>query len=72
MRNLREIKLFEVSPVDFPANEEARILSVKAARKDIGTFAEVLRSAQFVGDVAGEALTEEEARAVLTIMLLLL
>ncbi len=72
VRNLREIKLFEVSPVDFPANEEARILSVKTARKDIGTFAEVLRSAQFVGDVAGEALTEEEARAVLTIMLAML
>lgn len=53
IRNLREVKLLEVSPVDFPANEEARILSVKDAFSGAG-FSGV------------EALTDEEAQAVIS------
>ena len=34
IRHLTELKLYEVSVVDFPANEEAEVLAAKAARED--------------------------------------
>lgn len=44
-RTLEEIKLYEISPVTFPANAMARVGSVKARPTDIRTFEAYLRDA---------------------------
>jgi HK97 family phage prohead protease len=46
-RDLTEIELWEVSPVTFPANVDARISSVKSAPKTIREFEKLLRDAGF-------------------------
>jgi uncharacterized protein len=44
-RILKSLSLYEVSPVTFPANEQATITNVKAALEDIDTAAELIGQA---------------------------
>ena len=72
VRVLKEIRLDEVGPVLWPANESARILSVKSrirriseegfTRKSLSDLAYVMREAQCLHDalVMGPALTDDE------------
>lgn len=80
---LEEVRLWEVSPVIWPANEETAILDVKAAgaaaelnilRKGLGSLAEVLSALNWVRNIVADpyaALTPEDAdlvRQVLAMM----
>lgn len=47
IRTLTEVKLWEVSPVTFPANSDARVSRVKSADLSVNEFEEILRDVGF-------------------------
>jgi len=77
---LQEIRLWEVSTVIWPANEEATVLGVKSAggkaelailRKGLGSLSEVLRCLDWVRSLISDpyaALTPEDADLVRTVL----
>lgn len=72
-RTLTEIKLFEISPVTFPADNRARVSAVKSARDLETAFRDVLgmshREARRAAGAAWRALGRDEPKSELSTLL---